>query len=95
MANPLRTVVTEHLFDAERRKIEPSVPRFDALMAGIMWALARDPSAVGQQASNSKVWYMQAGGSADCPNLYIFYTFNTTHVFLLSIQLASAGNGHS
>jgi hypothetical protein len=89
----IRTVVVNPQFDEERARIEPSISRFDDLTFGLEWLLARDPELVGERGSpTGSVWFTHAGGVPGFPDLYIYYTFDDTHVYLLSVQLATSGN---
>jgi len=86
MADPIRKIVREPRFDAELLQIEADLKRADELLSGVTWILQRDPERYGTRLSQwDDVWFIPA---ADVfPRSYgIYYTFNDTYVYLLSIR---------
>jgi plasmid stabilization system protein ParE len=84
MQAPLRTVVCEHKFEAELKKIEPSARRADELIEGAIWVLARNPKC-GRNVPGTSVWCVFSRDVPKGRELGIFYTFNASHVILLSV----------
>lgn len=83
------TVVRQPRFEAEMEAIEPDPILADAFAQGTEWLLCRYPRYGEQIAPNSRVWFvpiLDMGGEIATPNYSIYYTFNETTVFLMSIK---------
>jgi len=82
----LHTIVEEHYFALQLKRIIPDAERADEFMDGARWVLARDPTA-GYQVSES-VWFLPMADSPETLAVNLYYTFNETYVYFLAIELA-------
>jgi hypothetical protein len=72
------------LFTYQRDAINQDVRRMDEILAGVMWALGRNP----QQFSNilGKLWLAKTDAYPDAPRLRIWFKLDSPLVELLSIE---------
>ena len=82
---PLRDVVEGPLFTEQVSKLTSDVRRFDDIMDGVVWALARDPERfpVVHEARNIRIVKTDAWG--DTP-LCVFFTFDDNQTHLLWVE---------
>ena len=86
----LREIVEDHLFSAQLQDLIPNSRRADEFVEGTMWTLARDPEQGTRVRFGSPVWGMPISQYAPgVQNVVIYYTFNQSCVYLLSIQEVS------
>ena len=82
---PLR-VEEDPTFAVQGRKLAASVPRFDEILEGIKWAVARAPEKFPLATEGSSVRIVKSppfGG----PALRVFFKVNDDHVLLLTLDL--------
>ncbi len=79
------TVVREHRFEKELRSLIRDVIRADEFVEGAEFVLARDPTTGTQVSVNPPVWLMPMA-LIDQDQITLYYAFNETTVWLLSIQ---------
>ena len=81
----LRDVVDGPLFTEQVSKLTPDVRRFDDVMEGVVWALARDPGRfpVVHEGSNIRIVKTYAWGGTP---LRVFFTFDDKETHLLSVE---------
>lgn len=85
MAEFLYTIVEEHYFRLQLRKIKRDAKRAEEFLEGAKWILSRAPDA-GMKVADD-VWFLPNDVPGDVPvNLY--YTFDEDHVYLLRIEIA-------
>jgi hypothetical protein len=82
--NALRTVLWEHKFEAELRKIEPDAKRGDALVSGAEWVLAKAPTK-GTHMPRTHVWTFFLRDIPKGRSLTIYYTFDADQVYFMSV----------
>ena len=84
----LRDVVEEVTFTEQASKIMSDVRRFDDIMDGITWALARAPDKfpVVQKASNVRIAKTDPWGNIP---LRVLFTFDETVTRLLWVEIIS------
>lgn len=87
----LRSVQYQKQFDRELEGIEPDFARADEFIRGTEWVLARHPE-LGFNIPGTTVWMVATRDLHEFPAVVIFYTFNETKVFMLSIKVV-ARNG--
>lgn len=82
---PLRDVVEGPLFAEQVSKLTADIRRFDDVMEGVFWALARDPERfpVVHEASNIRIVKTDAWGGTP---LCVFFTFDDNQTRLLSVE---------
>lgn len=94
MLRNLREVIYEPRFDDELKSIEADFWRADECLCGAEWLLARAPDQGHQANPDSVVWILPVDAPG-LPPVVIYYAFDDRYVYMLSIQLSSAGNGDS
>jgi hypothetical protein len=88
----MRTIVREQLFEKQLKRIEKDFERADQFIQGVEWVLCKNPEAGYQVRDDSPVWGIAAQPDLTAEPVVVYYTFNDTHVYLLSIR-AVAANG--
>lgn len=79
-------LVESELYNAQRQTIEPNVKRFDEQMRGVTWALAKNPQ-IFQSVPGTRLNILKTDEFPGAPRLRIWFTFDETKVYLLSIEL--------
>lgn len=88
----MRKCYHEARFETEWNALLPNdYFRGDAICSGIEWALERDPEIGTLVADNVRV--LPCLGGNGFPNVWIYYTFNETSIFLLSVVVAPIDPG--
>jgi hypothetical protein len=85
----LRTIVKAHRFELELQNlIQDGAKAADEFIEAAEWALARRAE-IGTQVTtdNPPVWFLPIIEVARVTPLAVFYTFDATYVYLLSIQI--------
>jgi len=85
----LREIIEEFQFTDELRELMPDFVRADEFVEGAKFVLSRNPeygSLVGRN-----VWFLPMWSVEEGRSLSLYYTFDSEHVFLLSIQIATSG----
>lgn len=90
---PPRTVIREHRFDEELRRIEPDARRADAFVEAAEWALSRDPEQGIPVRPSSPIRLLFQMELPDSPPLALYYRFDDQYVYLLSIVISPQGFG--
>ena len=86
----MRKIVCEARFDEELGSLAVGFRRADELIAGVKWVPARNPEFGTRISVRDDIWVVPSIDVFEQP-LVIYYTFNDTHVYLLSIQPADRG----
>jgi phospholipid N-methyltransferase len=84
----LRTIVKEHRFEAELRKLHPDAQRADEFIEGAEITLARDPMRGTQSSIGSVVWFLPMNDVPNHPALNLYYCFDEDCVWLMTIRPA-------
>jgi hypothetical protein len=84
-----RTVNRRPAFDQEFKQLCPDFAKAEEFLFGIEWTLSRHPEKGTQIKQGSPVWYMTVDPEIDLPGAVVYYTFDDTKVFLMSIKLVS------
>lgn len=87
MPDKLRSVIKEHRFEEDLRRIYDDARRADEFIEGVETILARKPEAGIQVADNSPVWCVLSNAHHELSPFIVFYTFNENYVYLLSVRL--------
>lgn len=83
----LHTIVEEHYFTLQLKRILPDAHRADDFMDGAKWVLARNPAAGFRVSEN--VWFLPMADTPETVSVNLYYTFNETTVYLLGIEIAA------
>lgn len=75
----------ESLYQAQCARIEPDVRRMDEILAGCMWGFAQNPYQ-GFPISGTRLWLLKTDAFPGAPRLRIWYRFDESIVYLLSIE---------
>ena len=78
------TVVREHRFEKELRALIRDAIRADEFVEGAEFVLARDPRK-GVEIPGTQIWFMPMALIGN-DQITLYYTFNETTVWLLSIR---------
>lgn len=89
MPHRRRTVVYEHTFLKELYELECDPIKADLFIEGVEQHLACAPDIGTQAYEGSLIWFLSVSELSDFPPLMIFYTFNESTVYRLSIRLQS------
>lgn len=81
----LREVIEEHRFSRELKRIIAQEKRADEFINGAIWVLSRDPRK-GKRIGSSDVWFLAMQEIPDVLPVVLYYTFDSEHMFLMSIQ---------
>jgi hypothetical protein len=81
------TIVREHRFERELRALIRDAIRADEFVEGAEFVLARDPRK-GVEVPRTPIWYMPMALIGEY-QITLYYTFNETTVWLLSIRKGS------
>ena len=84
----MRGIVKEARFEEELSEIEPDAKRADEFLEGAEWVLGREPRRGTCVGDDSCIWFLPMHDVSDAPSLIVYYTFNESKVYLLSIQIA-------
>ena len=82
----LYTIVEEHYFTLQLRRIQADAERADEFISGAKWVLARDPT-IGFQISDV-VWFLPMADTPETVAVNLYYTFDETRVYFLAIEIA-------
>ena len=85
-------IVESRRFRAQMGELA-DVERWDDVMRGVMWALARDPFEAGQPTSVPFIHGLPTEAAPGVPAVVIYYSVMGWQVELLGLRLAAAGNG--
>lgn len=88
-----RTIVREHRFEEELRRIEPDARRADAFVKAAEWVLSRDPEQGIPLRPGSPIWLLFQMELPDSPPLVLYYRFDDQTVYFLSIVVSPQGFG--
>lgn len=67
------------------------IQRWDEVMEGVMWALARDPHDVGQPTSHPDILALPTDAAPGVPAFIIYYTIHPRQVELIGLKLVDDG----
>lgn len=87
-ARHLRGVVEERTFAEQVRTITPDIQRFDEVMDGVKWALARCPSAFPVVDEVADVRIVKTTPLGGIPSLIVLLKFNEQQTRLLWVEVA-------
>ncbi len=85
----MHTVVREVRFERELHRLQPNLRRADEFVEGAEWVLARDPKTGYQVREGSPVWCLCINRELSLHPAVIYYTFDESHVYFLSIQVVT------
>lgn len=83
----MHTIVEEHYFLLQLKKIIHDAKRADEFIEGAKWVLARNPAAGFQISEN--VWFLPMTDTPETLAANLYYTFNESCVYFLAIELAT------
>jgi len=85
----LYEIVESQRFRAQMGELS-EVERWDEVMRGVMWALARDPCAAGQPTSVPGIFGIPTEPAPGTPAFVIYYHVTNEQVELIALKLATA-----
>lgn len=80
----IREVVEEDRFQEERDDLSASVRRWDEVMFGVTYTLARAPE-IGHETWVEGVFALATDPFPDAPDLVVYYRYDDERVHLLSV----------
>lgn len=83
----IRTVIEDKRFEEQKKKITPDVRRFDEILFGVAWAVARGPEQFPQALEKPDIRVIKTDPLAGIPRLRIFFTFDDDEVHLKWIEV--------
>jgi hypothetical protein len=81
-------IVESERFQQERDTISKDVERWDDVMRGVTWALAREPDEAGKKTVVEDIYALPTEAAPDVPATVIYYRVHAKQVELLSVRLA-------
>ena len=86
----MRTIIKSHRFEVELRHIRHDAKATDEFVEAAEWALARRVNIGTQVATDPPVWFLPIADMERVVPVILFYTFDESSVYFLSIQRAPA-----
>ncbi len=84
----MRTIIEESRFTQELSLIESDAKRADEFIDGAKYILSRNPEFGNCIGDNSNVWTLALVEIHDHPPLVLYYTFDDSRVWFLSIIIS-------
>jgi hypothetical protein len=84
-------IVESERFGRERDEISKDVARWDEVMNGVTWALAREPETAGKRTVVEDVYGLPTEAAPGVPATVIYYRVHARQVELLSVRLVEDG----
>lgn len=82
----LRTVIETKVFLDQKSKLQPDIKRFDEILFGVTWALARDPERFPLVLDNQHIRVIKTDKTKEIPAIRIFFSSSENEVKLLWLE---------